>query len=123
MNAEIKQLWNTALISGEYPQGCNALKNTYEKRDNFCVFGVLCDLYQKSHPESKWEYDTLRNSWFFNDGVERRNGVSTDLVNEWAGLDNCVPIVSHNGVKDGLTTLNDRGVPFVEIAQIIEEQL
>jgi len=123
MNTEVKQLWIDALLSGEYPQGRNALRNTYEGRDNFCCLGVLCDLYQKEHPETKWEYVDWQDKWFFDDGGERKEGVPTGVVYDWAGLDEVVPVVSYRGVKDALAVLNDRGVSFAEIAQIIEEQL
>jgi hypothetical protein len=120
MNAEIKQLWCDALRSGEYAQNCYALRSIY---DEFCCFGVLCDLYQKTHSNASWNNNNLRGQWFFDDGTELCVAATTDLVNEWAGLDCNIPIVSYRDVEDNLTTLNDRGISFAEIAQIIEEQL
>lgn len=48
LKPEIKQLWTTALRSGDYKQGRGALRND---NNEMCCLGVLCNLHAQAHPE------------------------------------------------------------------------
>lgn len=50
MKPEVKNLWISALRSGEYQQGVGALRQKAdpEQPDRFCCLGVLCDLAVKA---------------------------------------------------------------------------
>jgi len=113
MNPQIKQKWVYALRSGEYKQTQRRLRD----EDGFCCLGVLCDLYGK---ENQLEWESSRhngNVYMFQDMV-----ASLPLsVVEWADLEDYNPHV--NVGKSTLTGLNDAGSTFIEIANLIEEQL
>jgi hypothetical protein len=53
MNPEIKQLWIDALRSGQYKQGRGKLKTETDGVCYYCCLGVLCELYQKEHPQTE----------------------------------------------------------------------
>ena len=136
MNQQIKAEWVAALRSGEYKQGIHLLRQD----DKFCCLGVLCDLHRKAH-QNEGEDDTV-NSWFPTKNPERDNapcfsyryGNTTSLpsvVMDWCGLRSCDPpvrrIVSfendHVTQDVTLALLNDQGLTFDQIADIIEQQL
>lgn len=128
MNSQIKQKWIDALRSGEYPQGRSKLYSG----DGFCCLGVLCDIYAKEVGDiawvkkdpsktvdvDKWDY------WYFDDQSE----VLPDCVCKWAEMDENDPVVINDivGQEDYITTLsslNDKGVTFEDLSEVIEEQL
>lgn len=127
MNSHIKQKWVDALRSGKYHQGQSKLYSG----DGFCCLGVLCDIYanqvgditwvkkdpSKTVDDDKWDY------WYFDDQSE----VLPECVSKWAELDENDPVVTKDIVgQDYLTTLaslNDKGVTFEDLAEVIEEQL
>lgn len=121
MNQEVKQKWITALRGGEYKQGRDALKTA----DNtFCCLGVLCDLYLQEGNPGEWKY--VRggiNVRFYPDPTTLEGSNAAYLpesVQQWAGMD------SDNGsmgTEYPLSTLNDAGKSFLEIADIIEQNL
>lgn len=115
MDNLVKPMWLAALRSGEYAQGRNQLKNG----DNYCCLGVLCDLYRKVSKDAKWK------DGYFDDGETRYSQLPPHSVMEWAGLDLLNPLVRPR--KDGspktLSSLNDAGMSFRKIANLIERQL
>jgi hypothetical protein len=129
MNPEVKQKWIDALRSGEYEQGMKALRDRFNR---FCCLGVLCDIYIKEHPETKWETSLYDKSLY---GVNFECVIPPEIVwKHWAQLNESNPVVCQrnprniNDVLDGqnidtLASLNDTGFTFEEIAQIIEHQL
>jgi hypothetical protein len=118
MNPDVKAKWTTALRSGKYRQGHGFLrvKGQNGADDRFCCLGVLCELAVEAGVTKQ-----------LNSGYETRYGVSGDSntavlpghVRQWAGMD------SHAGSYDNgdrsLTGDNDGGVPFSDIADIIEK--
>lgn len=113
MDQRIKELWIEALTSGEYKQGRRLLHNI----DNeFCCLGVLCDLHSKETGE-KWMQPAL-----FHDHTGHRyngySGILPDVVMEWAGLDS--DIGEYEAGCGALTTDNDNGLTFAEIAETIK---
>jgi hypothetical protein len=114
MNPEIRAQWCAALRSGEYPQGRGGLHTVDEDdREGYCCLGVLCDLavaagvISPPHRGPLWTFDGSP------DYLPKR-------VEEWAGLQSCNPAVSHDGHLDRLANLNDDGVSFAEIADLID---
>jgi hypothetical protein len=101
MNPEIKAKWVTALRSGEYEQGNFCLKS----EAGYCCLGVLCEI--SGMPFEEWA------------------GVPPYEICQWAGLASSNPIVKtvEEETCRSLANLNDGGMSFNNIADIIEEQL
>lgn len=95
MNTKIKQEWITALRSGKYKQTRGSLKDS----EGYCCLGVLCEL----SPFEDWA-----------DG-----GYLSHDVRNWAELDNDNPQAGDNV----LSQINDFGISFNEIADLIEKHL
>lgn len=111
MNADIKAKWVAALRSGEYEQGRRELKDEAKR---FCCLGVLCDLHSQTSGD-QWTDGGL----YLNEG-----GLLPERVRAWAGLDSRYGgTVSISRQKKALSTHNDLGCSFSQIAKAIEEQL
>ena len=126
MKQEIKEKWVAALRSGEYRQ----TRSTLRDEKGFCCLGVLTDLYLK---ENNKEWVLINTHYSFDD----ENLLLPQQVQEWADID-MDPRLSHKKVSNAiriilegyqssppptLAVLNDYGVPFKEIADVIENQL
>lgn len=103
MNEKIKQQWIAALRSGKYEQGQSKLKSG----NKFCCLGVLCDI---SPYRSEIEGLVLLSQ----------------NVQDWAELDSSCgfmkELVSFNNSRcSKLSDLNDKGMPFSEIADVIQD--
>jgi hypothetical protein len=112
MNKKIKKEWVEALRSNEYTQGKKVLRDL---DNNFCCLGVLCDIYNKKQTIDGW---LKRDGIFLIDGY---NGILPKNVREWAEVDSS-PRVCIKSETNHLTSLNDNGMTFLEIANLIEEQ-
>lgn len=122
MNTEVKIKWVAALRSGEYKQGKRKL---HGEGNFFCCLGVLCDIYQKQHPEtSKWE-----GGRFFADQSDSGSSTSQFYlpmpVRAWAGLKSSNPItISERGVESSMSDYNDHyHYSFNMIGDVIEKNL
>lgn len=102
MDKNIAKKWVKALRSGKYKKGIGQLKN---KKDEYCCLGVLCDLSGKP--------------WNGLDGLPPKD------IDVWAGFKSR----SYNFSKkykvkhsksEELTFLNDQGLSFKQIANLIE---
>jgi hypothetical protein len=100
MNPEIKAKWVAALRSGRYEQGQHRLKS---ETGEYCCLGVLCSVIKAK----KWTDNELLPAH-----VQVQVGAIRGDFR-----------VSVNGKDTFLSNLNDKGIPFNEIANIIEEQL
>jgi len=110
MNREVAEKWIAALRSGEYTQGTECLRSL---NDTFCCLGVLCDLAVKS-------------------GVPVRVKMSSDNY-QYEGHGELLPlsVMKWSGVKTNvgdindsdLTSKNDSGMTFSEIADLIEQNV
>lgn len=113
MKPEIKERWVAALRSGEYLPARGFLR-----RDNcFCGLGVLCDLAAQDGVV-QWSGPV---HGIYSIGCATQSLPSQ--VVEWSGVPDCSPTVSRSGKKPLLTELNDSGVSFSELADLIEAQL
>jgi len=117
MNPAVKAKWLAALRSGKYKQGTGTLRDEF---DNFCCLGVLCDVAVKSglaidvKPPREtcdpWAYEG--EAWY-----------RPPQVMDWAGLINHDPKIADEG-HEHLSALNDDAeMNFLEIADVIEEEL
>jgi hypothetical protein len=111
MNQEIKTKWVAALRSGEYEQGTKQLKK-YEK---FCCLGVLCDIHSKEKG-IEWVDDGIY--------IDEDEFLSQDVMG-WSGIKEINPPVLHGKFLTirTLSSLNDSGYTFLQIADLIEAQL
>lgn len=108
------ELWCDALRSGEYKQGRTVLHDTRE--DSWCCLGVACDLYRK-HVGPLETIDSELCEVFV-DGSELLSSSLVTPVMSWLGIDS--RIAKYDGRS--LASDNDNGVPFPEIADIIESR-
>lgn len=118
MKPEIKTKWLAALRSGEYQQGHTYLNGP----DGYCCLGVLCDIYAKEN-NVKWaDRPEDANVKHIFDGWT----ILPRPIRDWAGIkDDLVftGIEKKNGATATLVDLNDSGVPFSHIADVIEYAL
>lgn len=119
MDKHVKKLWTDALSSGEHRQITGRLKNSL----GYCPLGVLCELYRQVRG-GEWVRDP-RDFYGISYGfsinrVPYSNFLPLD-VSMWAGLTSCDPFFFSEGKGRivTLSSLNDAGVPFPEIAEII----
>jgi hypothetical protein len=110
MNQEIKARWVEALRSGKYKQGKGTLRTL---NNQYCCLGVLCDISGLSD----WESHINQDAYSYCNVL----GVLPDLVMQWADLGRRDPYIDASGVS--LSGVNDFGLSFSEIADIIEEYL
>jgi len=123
MNKAIKAQWIEAMLSGDYKQGKSALhyKSGATGAKEFCCLGVLCDLYQKEHPEtSNWREIDNSSTLYFDakdakgDVELGHNAYPPELVLEWADL--------NERDSSCLAIKNDRGANFGRIAEEIDKK-
>ena len=120
MNPEVKAKWLEALRSRAYKQGIGTLRTS---NDFFCCLGVLCNIHQK---EAAGTWVSGNDCYAYSDGNEEESGVLIDSVIDWAGLTDSAPepILDYgSGLSASLSWLNDHGMTFDEIADLIEKQL
>jgi hypothetical protein len=148
MNPEIRSAWTGRLRSGDIPQGAKYLGRGAAR----CCLGVLCDLAGEAgniEPRQRTYYDedgeaSFDDWWDYGQGGNEET--LPDLVQDWAGLSgngasnplvqvpdefiSRLPYRARNllgvgDVPDGITLaqLNDAGVPFGLIADIIDATL
>lgn len=111
MNSEIKAAWIAALRSGKYKQG--RLKLHHSKDNSYCCLGVLCDLFLKQRGIVNMEVADLE--------TENGDSLPNNEVVEWAELDVRDPKIPLEG--ESLSSLNDNGSSFTQIAYLIEKYL
>jgi hypothetical protein len=122
MKKNIKRKWIAALVSGEYKQGRNRLKNV---EGGYCCLGVLCDLYAKEG-KGRWTQPLYE----FATSSESSAGSLPQEVVEWSGISGSLGRINDLGTS--LAGLNDYGpqdgerntpLTFEEIAYVIEGML
>jgi hypothetical protein len=119
MDPTIKAEWIKRLLSGDYEQGQGLLHHTND--NTFCCLGVLCEIAVEAGVVTK-ELSTDRR-WYCYKGLDHRSGVVLiDDVLKWAGLVSNGSAVVYDD-KETLASLNDKGILFKEIADVIEEKL
>lgn len=115
MNKEVKEKWLKALRSGEYLQGVHQLRCG----DKYCCLGVLSDLYIKETNDGEW----VRNDdgeHVIKIGNKMMLEVLPTVIVNWSGLPDMNPNVM--GETETIACLNDNGLTFNEIADLIEKE-
>ena len=119
MNPQIKERLLKALDT--YPK----TKGNLRDDKGYCCLGVVCDLYQKEHPEAFWEQES-DGVYMFHTSPEDKGGEYTflpDKVNEWAGFKSRSILIDfrrkNSGRVDSLVDLNDRTSTFTRIKNAI----
>lgn len=120
MNPAVKQLWVTALRSGEYKQGRHGLKRGKRGNNTYCCLGVLCDIYHKETGKGAWVEDDLGNTTSSYSSFAGDSTYLPECVSNWSNLLASDPCFKYN---KHLSTANDDGVSFSEIATLIEDNL
>ena len=130
MNKDAKALWLTALRSGEYEQSSGALKGVSEDgKVGYCCLGVLTDIAIKTGAvDGDWIYREATDSHAYRLRGGRAEGTLLPWdVAEWAGVrangDPREDFGSEPCTNLDLPALNDGGLPFEVIANIIEKNL
>ena len=122
MNPEIKERWLKALRSGEYKQGTGWL----QMDGKYCCLGVLCAIVADEIDLPVEERTDVTNATIVTYG-RPNDKTDTDLPNkvvEYVGLGSSDPVVEvATDYKRTLSNLNDNGMTFLEIADIIEREL
>lgn len=127
MNPLARDLWLTALRSGEYVQWQGSLTALLSQDDGtrevrHCCLGVLCEVAVAA--DVPLVVDELEGRLRTYDG---ETSYLPERVLTWADLDARNPLVHPHGGEGGpagLAVYNDQiGLSFVEIADLIEEHL
>lgn len=111
MDKVIAKDWANKLRSGKYPQ------TMYRLRDDkgLCCLGVLCDLHAIAHPE----FAAKQESPLQYGGSSH---TLPEIVLEWAKMKSNYGAYSPSSYyPTSLAKHNDMGMPFEEIADIIEK--
>jgi hypothetical protein len=124
MDERIKALWIEDLRSGKHQQGRGQLHDP--DAGTWCCLGRLCDR-AVAEGVGQWNVD----GEFVVDGVPRSDTMLPYAVQSWAGLnhlgedgeDPIVGEVENANYRTSLSQLNDRGVSFTKIADVIERDL
>ena len=115
--------WIAALRSHEYNQGVSRLRML----DRFCCLGVACDILVKNG-KGHWTdnyYHTGKAAYFAEGETWASTAVLPESVADWLGMsdDGQFERLSSHGAyptSDALTDLNDDGLTFPQIADVIE---
>lgn len=130
------------LRSDQYVQGQNCLRTLSldDTDDQFCCLGVACDLvdstaWVKRPAHDRWIYENESMSLLTHDVMTLYGFLEIDGQFEWASLPTTLAASLHKKYGDGcvfetcnesnissLVALNDAGVSFSEIADVIEAE-
>jgi hypothetical protein len=133
VNPEVKAEWVKRLRSGDYAQGEGYLHQIFEsgeqERHEFCCLGVLCEIAVEVGVTTVSPSTGTEKQFSYGGGDTH----PPSEVVRWAGLRDSsgdlgrrVKTTAKDGEvveEDLLVNLNDGGVPFDRIADIIEEHL
>lgn len=113
MDRKVKETWIKALKSGEFKQG----KGYLESDGKYCALGILSLL---SLVEGQCTYNQVDGLGRFDN---KRYTLSYNTLT-WAGMDleDFKADVLFEGESTSIADLNDRGLSFQKLAQIIERK-
>jgi hypothetical protein len=139
MNPEIKERWIAALTSGDYSQ----TKRKLGDENGYCCLGVLCEIAVEDGVVMKDVANHLDNAqtaiYFSTDNpADRESAVLPASVRVWAGLPHSnpsaymksedIPVIVRSEmvyvdetVEMTLAPMNDGGVTFAEMAELIKK--
>ena len=105
---EHRKLWTAALRSGEYTQAKETLRDN--RTGGMCCLGVACDISGLGD----WT-----GEFYITPGGANKGELQTPDVRDWLGLD---AALGDYDSGNSLGELNDNGVSFAAIADIIERE-
>ncbi len=118
MKKRVKKLWVNSMTNDEYDQCRERLADGDSRTSAFCPLGILTNLC------------ALDKGVAFEDVLVDFRGDEyccddlSPVVMEWAGLDEDNPKLQYQGEPRCISALNDNvRLSFVEIAELVEEQL
>lgn len=117
IDSEVIKKWTEALRSGLYDQISGFLGRSHDRR---CVLGVLCQLAVDQGVIDEPDTEELPAEGY----VYNYAGSKINLpppVARWAGLTND-PMIDYDGTMARLSELNDRGLAFPALADLIEDK-
>lgn len=116
MKLDIATKWVTKLRSGEYEQGRGYLCDG----DKYCCLGVLCEMAVEEGIAAKVQ--TLSGMGYVEGTSAPWQAVLGECVQNWAGLHGPTgkAVQMEDGQLQTVANLNDEGLTFAEIADIIE---
>jgi hypothetical protein len=126
MKEHVKNLWVTALRSGEYSQTKDKLKT----ESGHCCLGVLCELYAKTQKKKGFQKNEkgifyIQDSKIrdINKSLKQQAAILPTQVRRWAGISSETgEFVTKKGNLKELTDLNDNhGKSFKQIANTIDK--
>jgi hypothetical protein len=118
MDAAIKAQWLAALRSGDYRQGKGALHYIDPEGDSFlCCLGVLCVM-----AEYEGVTEGVQRSGTEFISYEEMTALPPESVSKWAGATHINPAIieDRDGAVQTLGHLNDEGLTFEQMADVIE---
>lgn len=108
MTREQADKWIAALRSGKYKQTTGVLRND----NGYCCLGVLCNIVDNS----KWYKSVDSGAYFFDGQFE----VLPGSIKDETGIKNNTGTFLVYGVPISLSSLNDEGLTFDQIADLID---
>lgn len=121
---EARKLWSSELRSGRWQQGRSFLR----REEKYCCLGVACELALRDGVQLEVkEYDDKDSGVRCTIYGPYRGTLPLEVAN-WLGLDSSVGTLNRVVragplMADALTTLNDHGATFEQIADIIDAGL
>jgi hypothetical protein len=116
---DLLERWVVALRSGDYEQGMRRLRVVDEGKSKWCCLGILAEVFDSS----RWSPEPMDwTALYWDDHSAHSAGLTTDLRLAIGADDSLVKLSESIGGKCTLAGLNDVGMPFSEIADVIEEQ-
>jgi len=128
MNKARKE-WVEALRSGKYKQGTGTLHTKLpDDSEEFCCLGVACDLFYPKCDVIKVENENSDMVSYDGQGGTLPIAIAKHLGFETTGnrFQNLIVKIEsgiYKGSSVGITILNDNGMTFGQLAQIIENDL
>lgn len=118
MSRENIRKWVDALRSGEYEQGKNCLAQETENKIKYCCLGVACELAYQENFVDKVVIEAAHGQSSIFYGASVQSGCLPIEVMRWLEVDANDPYIHVAG--DWLSALNDEGLTFNNIADLIE---
>lgn len=123
MNEEIKSRWIAKLESGDYDQTTGHLN----VGSGYCCLGVLCEIAVEDGIVIKQATDDDTPALYTAkiDTSDYNEDIVPIAVMKWAGLPSTNPDIDDEelDVNNNLAELNDNGMTFSEIANLIRKNL
>jgi hypothetical protein len=129
MKKDVMRKWVAALRSGDYMQGFGRLRQVDAVGGGspvLCALGVLCQVHKNETRSATWRYQPLSDCWAYGRAGIRADDrdVSSDrlpdCVADWAGVQSANAQIPATGTT--VSGMNDDGLSFVDIADVIERQ-